>query len=456
MSGLYRTFRTALHALRRNVMRSALTCLGIVIGIAAVIAMAEIGQGSSFMIKQTIASVGANQIGVEPGSSHVGGVAGGAQSAMTLTPDDAEAIKRECPNVRWAAPSIDCRGQLVYGNRNWNVTSGKGTMPEYLRVRNWDLASGASFTEDDVRRGASVCILGQTVATALFEKEQPLGKEIRMKNVGLKVVGVLTRKGANMFGRDQDDIIILPWTTVKYRLSGQKLSFANAAASGAAKKTVNTLNDLYPSQAATLYPPISTAQAANSPVMARFNDLDDIYVSATSPEEMETAMEQIRGVLRDRHKIAPGEEDDFDVHSSTEMSQALGNSTMLVTKLLLIVSAISLVVGGVGIMNIMLVSVTERTREIGLRMAVGARGRDILRQFLIEATLLCLIGGAIGIGVGRLTSKTVASLMKWPTMYSAPAIIAAVAVSATVGIVFGYYPAWKASRLDPIEALRYE
>ncbi len=457
MVHVYKTFRTALRALRRNVMRSALTCLGIVIGIAAVIAMAEIGQGSSYMIQKSIASVGANQIGVEPGASHAGGVSAGAQSALTLTPEDAAAIARECPAVQWAAPSVDARAQLIYGNKNWGSASVKGTTPDYLNVRNWEkMAAGSAFTDEDVRRAAEVCVIGQTVADGLFGKESPVGKEIRLKNIGLKVVGVLPRKGANMTGRDQDDIIVLPYTTVRYRLSGSKLTFANGTASPAAKSSVNSLNAVYPSQSVALYPPISTGQTANTPMVYRFNDLDDIYVSAVSPEMIDTAMEQIRGVLRERHKIGPGEEDDFDVHSSTEISQALGNSTLLVTKLLLIVSAISLVVGGVGIMNIMLVSVTERTREIGLRMAVGARGRDILRQFLIEATLLCLIGGAIGIGVGRLTSHTVSTLMKWPVMSSATAIIAAVAVSATVGIVFGYYPAWKASRLDPIEALRYE
>jgi ABC-type antimicrobial peptide transport system permease subunit len=457
MRAVYRTFRTATHALRRNVMRSVLTCLGIIIGIAAVIAMAEIGQGSAYTIRQMIASIGANQVGIEPQSTAVAGVSSGAATGLSLTPEDAEAIRRECPAVRWAAPSVDGRAQLVYGNRNWSPMQIKGTTPEYLKVRNWsELAEGEPFTDDDVRRAAPVCLIGQTIARELFQGESSIGKEIRVKNIGLRVVGVLEKKGANMMGRDQDDIVIAPWTTVKYRLSSAKLAFQNLAPAPTAKQSTNTLSAVYPGTPLSVYPQTSAAQVANTPMLVRFRDLDDIYVSAASADQIPAAIEQIQRLLRERHKLRDGEPDDFVARSSTEVSEALGATTRQMTNLLLCVALISLVVGGVGIMNIMLVSVTERTREIGLRMAVGARGRDILRQFLTEAVLLCLAGGAIGILVGRSASWAMTALLGWPTLQSMPALVAAVAVSATVGIVFGYYPAWKASRLHPIEALRFE
>jgi ABC-type antimicrobial peptide transport system permease subunit len=445
--------------LRRNLMRSVLTCLGIVIGIAAVIVQVEIGQGTSEAVRQTIATLGANFIQVEPGSSSSSGVHSGAGTCLTLTPQDCDAILRECDTVRWAAPGVDCRMQVVYHNRNWQPWKILGTTPAYLTIRGWNvLVEGEPFTENDVYRFANVCLLGQTPARELFGQESPVGKEVRVRGVPLKVLGVLSRKGANMMGMDQDDLVVAPWTTVKYRLNSSKLALAEAPATTAAASLtqVNTLSKLYPSDQAQVYPQRSAIQAADTPQLVRFADLDDIYVSVNSPEEIPQGIEQITQLLRQRHHLRGDEPDDFGIRNWTEVSKALGSTTTVMTRLLLFVALISLVVGGVGIMNIMLVSVTERTREIGLRMAVGARDRDIQLQFLTEAVLLCLLGGGMGVLLGRGVSVAVAVLLRWPTAPSLGAILTALVISAGVGIVFGYYPARKASRLDPIEALRYE
>jgi ABC-type antimicrobial peptide transport system permease subunit len=440
-------------------MRSLLTCLGIVIGIAAVIAQMEIGQGTAQAVRDTIATLGANFIQVEPGSSSSSGVHSGAGTCLTLSPQDCEAILRECHTVCCAAPGVDCRMQVLYANRNWQPWKILGTSPSYLQIRGWtDLVEGEPFTESDVYRVANVCLLGQTPARELFRDESPVGKEVRVRGIPLRVAGVLSRKGANMMGLDQDDLVVAPWTTVKYRLNSSKLAFAElpSAAAAASLTQVNTLSKTYPSQAAQPYPQRSAMQAADSQQLVRFADLDDIYVSANSPEEVLPAIAEITQLLRQRHHLRDGQPDDFGIRNWTELSKALGSTTTVMGDLLLGVALISLVVGGVGIMNIMLVSVTERTREIGLRMAVGARPQDILRQFLTEAVLLCLCGGVAGILLGRGTSVAIRTLLNWPTLPSLSAIVTAVVVSAGVGIIFGYYPAWKASRLDPIEALRYE
>jgi ABC-type antimicrobial peptide transport system permease subunit len=455
----YRTLRTALRALRRNRMRSVLTCVGIVIGIAAVIAMMEVQQGSADAVRQRIASLGANFLQVEAGASSSSGVHYGSGTCLTLTPEDCDAILRECGAVRWAAPGVDCRMQVIHGNRNWQPWKILGTSPTYLRVRNWtELEEGEPFTDGDVGSAAAVCLLGQTPAWELFGEESPVGKEVRVNGVSLKVLGVLSKKGANMMGLDQDDLVLAPWTTVKFRISGSKLAFAElqAASATSSLNQVNTLNKLYPNQQLQLYPQRSPLQVADTPQLMRSAALDDIFLSVNSPEEIPQTIEQITQLLRQRHRLRDGEPDDFGIRDWTEVSKALGATTTRMTSFLLCVALFSLLVGGVGIMNVMLVSVTERTREIGLRLAVGARARDVLRQFLLEAVLLCLFAGVAGVALGRGVSLAIRALLDWPTAPSLSMVLIALGVSAGVGIVFGYYPAWKASRLDPIEALRYE
>jgi ABC-type antimicrobial peptide transport system permease subunit len=459
----YRTLRMALKALRRNVFRSALTALGIIIGVAAVIAMMEIGQGSASAVQQNIARIGANNLMIQPGAAASGGVSFGSGSVLSLTPQDAEAVGRECPAIHSVAPIVRVRTQIVYGNRNWVPMYIYGTTPSFLDVRDWnDLDEGEPFSDHDVRNASKVCLVGKTIARELFGHESAIGKEVRLHNVPFKIVGVLSPKGANMMGFDEDDILLAPWTTIKTRVAGSSATTVNQSSATAvdASQRVNTLSDLYPTTAggnqATLYPAPSATQQADTPQPVRFANVDRILVRAESMELIPEAMRQMTEVLHERHHIQPGEADDFNVRDMSEMSKALASTTELMGGLLLSVALISLVVGGVGIMNIMMVSVTERTREIGLRMAVGARARDILRQFLVEAVMLCLLGGIAGIVLGRGSSYLVWLLLQWPTEPSLSAVISAVAVSVAVGVIFGYYPAWKASRLDPIDALRYE
>ncbi|HSW44651.1 MAG TPA: ABC transporter permease [Phycisphaerae bacterium] len=455
---IVRTSLTAMRALRRNPMRATLTTLGIVIGVGAVIAMMEIGAGSSAQIQKGISSMGANVLLIMPGTASTAGVTLGAGSATTLTPQDCDAILRECPAVRTAAPVVRARTQVVYGSRNWEPNSIYGTTAAFLEVRQLGpMAQGKMFTDRDILNGNRVCVIGKTLVQGLFQGSSPIGKEIRVKNVTFRVVGVLRNKGANMMGMDQDDILIAPWSTIKYRVTGSSLGTSNQSiSSSSSSSSVNTLSNLYPGGQASLYPERSAVQTANSPMLVRFTNVDQILAVARNTQSIPAAIRQIKEVLRRRHHLHPNDPDDFDIRDMTEMSNMLTSTTSLMTNLLLCVATISLIVGGVGIMNIMLVSVTERTREIGLRMAVGAQPRDILRQFLVEAVVLCLLGGAIGIALGRGASILVRMLLGWPTALSVGAIVAAVVVSAGVGILFGYYPAWKASRLDPIEALRYE
>jgi len=457
----YRILFTALKALRRNPMRALLTTLGIVIGVGAVIAMMEIGAGSSLALHEAISSMGANVLMVVPGTASSGGISFGAGSRTTLTPEDCEALIKQCPALRGAAPEVRARTQVVYGNRNWVPSWMTGTSPAYLEVANWTLAEGDMFSERDVLAANKVCLLGQTVVRELFQDEPAVGKEIRIKNVSFRVVGVLAGKGANMMGMDQDDILLAPWTTLKYRVTGSTLENANQSAASLSSGgqdlsgSINTLSKIYPGQD-NLYPARSAAQLADNPMPVRFENISRIMAAAVDAGQVPDAIEQITNLLRERHRIRPGEPSDFNIRDMTEMTKTLASTTKLMTNLLLAVAMISLLVGGVGIMNIMLVSVTERTREIGLRMAVGARGRDILRQFLVEAVVLCLVGGAMGILLGHGGSQLVRAVLGWPVATSPGAIIASVMVSASVGIIFGFYPAWRASRLDPIEALRYE
>jgi ABC-type antimicrobial peptide transport system permease subunit len=343
----------------------------------------------------------------------------------------------------------------VFGNRNWVPGTFVGITPGYLRVREWeDLEEGAPFTDRDVRDVAMVCLLGQTVARELFGDGSPVGREIYANDVPLRVLGVLNRKGADIVGEDQDDIVVAPWTTVKFRIS----SGGSGGESGGGR--VDNPHDpesrRYPGGRTAAFATPSPAQAAATPRLHRLSNVDSILVRSVSTDEIPLAMEEITRVLRQRHGIGAGTADDFSVRDFTEVVHAVKGTVGLVAGLLLCVALIALAVGGIWIMNIMLVTVTERYREIGLRMAVGARSRDILRQFLIEAVVLCMLGGIAGIAVGRTASALVRILARWPTEPSIVAIVASVSVSATVGIIFGYYPAWKASRLDPIEALRSE
>jgi ABC-type antimicrobial peptide transport system permease subunit len=466
MNKFFRVLRTALRALRRNVMRSALTTLGVVIGVAAVIAMTEIGQGSSAAVQKTIASMGANNILVMPGTASSGGVSFGSGSVITLTPQDADAISKFCPAVDAVATVVRARTQATFANKNWVPLYIYGTTPSFLDVREWtDLDEGEPFTMSDVLNGARVCLVGQTIKHELFNDQSPLGREVRLQNVGFKVIGVLSQRGANMMGMDQDDIILAPWTAIKARVSSSVLTNVNQSAAAAASSTsatvsaattVNSLNQSYPGNQDSVYPSVDPLRAVDYPQQTRFTNIDQILARASTSAEIPNAIHQVTDLLHERHHIKPGQLDDFSIRDMTEMSKALGSTTETMTRSLLFVALVSLIVGGVGIMNIMLVSVTERTREIGLRMAVGARPQDILRQFLVEAVVLCLLGGFMGIALGRGAAVLVRVFLHWPTEISLPAIVAAITVSGGVGVIFGYYPAWKASRLDPIEALRYE
>ncbi|WP_369432147.1 ABC transporter permease [Aquisphaera insulae] len=456
---LSRTVATSFRSLRRNAMRSALTTLGIIIGVGSLLAIAEIGQGAWTAIRALLTKTGVDNIVIQAGAASRNGVSLGSGSIKTLTPEDAELIERECPSIDSLAPLVFTRRQVVSGSANWVPATFIGTTPGYLRVREWeDLEEGEPFTDEDVSSSGMVCLLGHTIARELFGKESPVGREVHVSDVPLRVIGVLARKGADIIGEDQDDILVAPWTTVKYRISA-------AAATGSPTKDalhLNPADDLtamarrYPRGQADPFPTQSAIQMLNTPTLQRLSNVDSILVRAESTEEIPAAMEQIENVLRESHRIKDGEPNDFSVRDFTEVVGAVKGTVGLVAGLLLCVALISLLVGGIGIMNIMLVSVTERYREIGLRMAVGARSSDILRQFLVESVVLCILGGAVGIALGRSASTVVRLLALWPTEPSTLAVIVSVSVSVTIGMIFGYYPAWKASRLDPIEALRFE
>ena len=449
------TLRSAVNNLRRNVMRSTLTAIGVVIGVAAVIAMTEIGEGSKRAIEKTIASMGAYKLPIFPQAASTGGVSQGAGTVQSLKPEDVEEIERQCPAVRVVAPLVWSRAQLVYQGRNWVPQQISGATPDYLEVREWEVVEGDCFTNDDVKTANNVCLIGQTIKNELFEDESPVGKTIRIKGVPFRVVGLLSGKGANMMGQDQDDVLIAPWTTIKYKVNSNGAGSSQSTSAPSLTTSINTLSNLYPT-AEGLYPVESAAQAADLPQSARMSSIDMIMAKAAGAKQVPEAIDELEGLLRERHHLGEDRDDDFKILNLTEIADTIASASAMMGTLLLVVASISLVVGGVGIMNIMLVSVTERTREIGLRMAVGARRHHILQQFLTEAVLLCLVGGALGVLLGRGASIAVRYFEQWPTQASLSAIVASVAVSAGVGIVFGFYPAWKASRLDPIEALRHE
>jgi putative ABC transport system permease protein len=405
------SIQIALRALRVNKLRSALTMLGIIIGVSAVIAMMAVGTGARERIAEQIRSIGSNVIIILSGSTTSGGIRLGSGSVLTLTEDDATAIAREVPAVEAAAPTMRGTAQVVFGNQNWSTVI-QGATPEYLVVREWPVASGRGITSQDGDGAAKVVLLGQTVAENIFGDSDPVGEIIRIKKVPFTVVGVLAAKGQSAFGQDQDDIVVIPLSTAKRKVLG--VSQANARSVGA------------------------------------------IVIRAKGPEWMDEAVEQMTVLLRQRHRLQPGQEDDFTVRNLSEVFAAQEESARTMSLLLGAIASVSLLVGGIGIMNIMLVSVTERTREIGIRMAVGARERDILTQFLIEAVTLSLIGGIVGIGLGVGGSALLSFLAQWETLIAPQAILLAFLFSTAVGVFFGYYPARKAASLDPIEALRYE
>ena len=403
--------RIAVRALRVNVLRSALTMLGIIIGVGAVIAMVSVGAGAQARVAEQIQSLGSNLLIVLSGSVTSSGIRLGTGSQLTITEDDAAAIKREVPAIQVAAPSTRGTAQIVFGNLNWS-TAVQGVTVDYLEARDWGLEAGRSVSQEDVDGATKVAMLGQTTALNLFGDADPLGQVIRIKKVPFTVIGLLERKGQNSWGQDQDDVVVIPLSTAKKKVLGASL--ANPRAVGA------------------------------------------ISVKVRPEEDMAEAENQIRALLRQRHRLQPYQDDDFWLRNLSEVLQTQEESSRVMTYLLAAIASVSLLVGGIGIMNIMLVSVTERTREIGLRMAVGARGRDILFQFLVEAITLSMIGGIIGIALGLGGSRAISYLAAWRTLVAPEAIALAFGFAAAIGIFFGFYPARKAARLDPIEALRYE
>jgi putative ABC transport system permease protein len=395
-----------MQAISRNPMRSALTVLGIVIGVGAVIATLAIGQGARASVQAQIRALGANTLTVLPGTVTAGGARGGMGSITTMTVDDALAIKREVSAIEAVAPTVRTLAQVVYGNQNWN-TQVQGTTADFITIRQWQLESGVFITDSDVRGAAKVVVLGANVAAELFGGTDPVGQTVRLKDIPFRVVGVLAFKGGQGWGGNQDDIVVVPLTTAQRKLMG-------------------------------------------------ITHVNSILCSAVSERRVNEAVDQITDLMRVRHRIRPGDNDDFFIFTQLEMASTAESTSRVMTTLLASIAAVSLLVGGIGIMNIMLVSVTERTREIGIRRAIGARRTDILMQFLIEAAVLSLAGGTIGVGLGVGSAALISQLARWPTVVQPGAVILAFGFASMVGLFFGFYPARRASRLDPIEALRYE
>jgi putative ABC transport system permease protein len=403
---ILKTFSIAVRALRRNTLRTLLTMLGIIIGVGAVIAMVSIGNGARAQLEASIATLGQNVITVMSGSVSRGGFRGGFGSSGTLTVEDYEAIRKEIPGINGVSPEVRNFAQLAAGNQNINSQI-MGVGADYLDVRSWPCAEGESFTEADVRNASKVALIGRTTAEILFVDEDPIGQIVRVKSAPFRIVGLLSAKGTDMWGRDQDDVLLVPYTSAMKRLTGD-------------------------------------------------TTFRSLMIQAANPQIMPGLTNQIAGLLRQRHKITSGKDDDFLVRTQQDITEFADAQARTMRQLLAAVATISLIVGGIGVMNIMLVSVTERTREIGVRLAVGARGRDILMQFLTEAVTLSVTAGIIGILLGVASSELLSKQMGWPTLTSTDSIAQAFGVSAAIGIFFGFYPARKASQLDPIEALRYE
>jgi putative ABC transport system permease protein len=402
----WETVRVAVDSLLRQKTRAFLTMLGIIIGVGAVVAMVAIGSGAQKAVETQIASLGTNFLMIYPGASMMGGISGGASSAQSLTEDDVKAIKEQCRSVGLVSPTNRTNRQVIAGNLNWS-TSIQGGSPEFFSIRDWRIKSGEPFTDQDVRSATKVCVIGQTIAENLFPDQDPVDQTVRIAKVPFRVVGLLAEKGQNAMGMDQDDLIIAPFTTVQTKLM-------------------------------------------------RSDHLGAILVSAVNADRISTAKSEITDLLRMRHRLADWQDDDFTVRTQTEISAAAGQTTQIMTTLLGSIASVSLLVGGIGIMNIMLVSVTERTREIGIRMAIGARRRDILKQFLIESAMLSMLGGLVGIGLGTLVVRIIALKAGWPVLVSVGTVGMAFGFATFVGVFFGLYPAGKASKLNPIEALRYE
>ncbi|HAL81552.1 MAG TPA: multidrug ABC transporter substrate-binding protein [Mucilaginibacter sp.] len=404
---LINLIKIALKALQRNKLRALLTMLGIIIGVASVIAMVAIGQGSKQSIHDQLSNMGTNMITVQPASNLSGGVRIAGSSFQTLTSKDITALKTGAPDITEISPAVSSKGQAITGALNWPTTM-TGVSIEYLDIRKVTIKDGIAFTQNDVLTSAKVCLIGQTVIDNLFPNgENPIGKVIRFGHIPFQIIGVLNPKGFNAFGQDQDDILIAPYTTVQKRIL------------------------------ATIY-------------------YSNIYASAANENVTNAAVSEITRTLRESHRLTAAEDNDFTVRTQQELIATLSSTSGLLTVLLTVIAGISLVIGGIGIMNIMYVSVTERTREIGLRMSIGARGKDILLQFLMEAVIISITGGVIGVLLGFLSTWLVTLILKWPTVVSQSSVLLSFVVCAVTGIFFGYYPALKASRLDPIEALRYE
>lgn len=402
-------FRIAWKALLRNKLRAFLTMLGIIIGVASVITMVAIGEGSKQSIRNQLSGMGSNMINIRPSSNFTvgGGARLGASSLQTLKVDDVNAIKNDAHFITAVSPGVTSNGQVINGALNW-PTSIQGVSPDYLSIREWGLKDGINFTDEDVKTAAKVCLIGQTIVENVFVNgENPIGKVIRFGKIPLKVIGILTEKGENTFGQDQDDVILAPYTTVQKRILA--------------------------------VPYVQT-----------------IYASAVNEQSSDTATKEITAILRKQHKLKATDEDDFNIRTQAELISTISSTSELLTVLLAAIAGISLVVGGIGIMNIMYVSLTERTKEIGLRMSIGARGIDILLQFLVEAILISVTGGIIGVILGISASQLVNMILQWPILISDSSILLSFLVCAVTGVFFGYYPAQKASKLDPIEALRYE